>query len=239
MKTTTFAVALLGLFPAVLAAESLAPSPTESVGCEPHGDHWHCEAARTTLATAKAPATTDEEDHDDHDHEAGESEALAPSPTESVGCEPHGDHWHCEAARTSVAEVDAKTTTFDHAAGATESLAPSPTESVGCEPHGDHWHCEAARTSGGAAADAVTSESVTAATTEEHDHSAGATESLAPSPTESVGCEPHGDHWHCEGPATGAASGTPTSSPEVTVTNAAGIQMVPVVGLFAAAVLAL
>ncbi|KAH7274746.1 hypothetical protein NW759_004740 [Fusarium solani] len=193
MKTTTFAVALLGLFPAVMAAESLAPSPTESVGCEPHGDHWHCEAARTTLATAKAPATTDEEDHDDHDHEAGESEALAPSPTESVGCEPHGDHWHCEAARTS----------------------------------------------GGAAADAVTSESVAAATTEEHDHSAGATESLAPSPTESVGCEPHGDHWHCEGPATGAASGTPTSSPEVTVTNAAGIQMVPVVGLFAAAVLAL
>ncbi|RSL67935.1 hypothetical protein CEP54_003018 [Fusarium duplospermum] len=178
MKTTTFAVALLGLFPAVLAAETLAPSPTESIGCEPHGDHWHCEAARTTLATAKAPATTDEEDHDDH--EAGESESLAPSPTESVGCEPHGDHWHCEAARTS----------------------------------------------GGAAADAVTSESI------------------APSPTESVGCEPHGDHWHCEGPATGAASGTaasgtPTSSGEVTVTNAAGIQMVPVVGLFAAAVLAL
>ncbi|EEU40565.1 uncharacterized protein NECHADRAFT_90611 [Fusarium vanettenii 77-13-4] len=187
MKTTTFAVALLGLFPAVLAAETLAPSPTESVGCEPHGDHWHCEAARTTLATAKAPATTDEEDHDDHDHEAGESEALAPSPTESVGCEPHGDHWHCEGPRTGT--------------------------------------------------------DVAAATTEEHDHSAGATESLAPSPTESVGCEPHGDHWHCEGPATGAASdaatGTPTTSAEVTVTNAAGVQMIPVVGLFAAAVLAL
>jgi hypothetical protein len=22
-------------------SESLAPSPTESVGCEPHGDHWY------------------------------------------------------------------------------------------------------------------------------------------------------------------------------------------------------
>lgn len=29
-----------------------------------------------------------------------------------------------------------------------------------------------------------------------------------PSPTESVGCEPHGDHWHCDGPAeTGSAGG--------------------------------
>lgn len=85
MKTTSFAVALLGLFPAIMAQ---APSPTESVGCEPHGDHWHCEAARTD-----AVAATSEADHDhDHDHSAGATEALAPSPTESVGCEPHGDH---------------------------------------------------------------------------------------------------------------------------------------------------
>lgn len=25
---------------------------------------------------------------------AAEEETLAPSPTESVGCEPHGDHWY-------------------------------------------------------------------------------------------------------------------------------------------------
>lgn len=76
MKTATFAVALLGLFPAVFA-ETLAPSPTESTGCEPHGDHWHCEAARTA---------------EDHSHASGATESLAPSPTESTGCEPHGDH---------------------------------------------------------------------------------------------------------------------------------------------------
>ena len=34
-----FAVVTDQDFPAVMAAESLAPSPTESVGCEPHGDH--------------------------------------------------------------------------------------------------------------------------------------------------------------------------------------------------------
>lgn len=29
-----------------------------------------------------------------------------------------------------------------------------------------------------------------------------------PSPSQSVGCEPHGDHWHCDGPAeTGSAGG--------------------------------
>ena len=59
------------------------PSPTESVGCEPHGDHWHCEG----------PAETSTEDEE----EASTTETpTEPSPTESVGCEPHGDHWHCE-----------------------------------------------------------------------------------------------------------------------------------------------
>ncbi|KAM5385622.1 hypothetical protein ACJZ2D_000821 [Fusarium nematophilum] len=122
-----------------------------------------------------------------------------------------------------------------------QTLAPSPTESVG-------WHCEGPRTDADAATTGVDAAATSAADDHDHDdedHSAGATESLAPSPTESVGCEPHGDHWHCEGPRTTGdgtgvpASGTPTSSDSVEVTNAAGIEMVPVVGLFAAAVLAL
>ncbi|KAL4726611.1 hypothetical protein ACLX1H_005499 [Fusarium chlamydosporum] len=222
MKTTTFAVALLGFFPAIFAQETLAPSPTESVGCEPHGDHWHCEAARTA--------------EDSHSHSAGATESLAPSPTESVGCEPHGDHWHCEAAKSTLA-TEAKVTTeaehdhdHDHDHTGTESMAPSPTESTGCEPHGDHWHCEAAKT--GSEAKATDDH--------DHDHSAGATDSLSPSPTESVGCEPHGDHWHCDGPATAAATGTPTESDSAAVTdNAAGMQMIPLAGMVAAAVLAL
>lgn len=42
MKTSTF-ITLFGLAMAPLGlaeSESLEPSPTESFGCEPHGDHW-------------------------------------------------------------------------------------------------------------------------------------------------------------------------------------------------------
>lgn len=142
---------------------------------------------------------------------------------------------HCEGARSTLSSEAKATTESEHDhdhddASGSETLAPSPTESVGCEPHGDHWHCEGARTD------------VTAATTDaDHSHSAGATESLAPSPTESVGCEPHGDHWHCDGPATAASGGSATTSSEsaAVTDNAAGIQMVPFVGMVAAAVLAL
>lgn len=38
MKLSSTFVAL-GMLQAVLA-QSIAPSPTESIGCEPHGDHW-------------------------------------------------------------------------------------------------------------------------------------------------------------------------------------------------------
>lgn len=39
---------------------------------------------------------------------------------------------------------------------------------------------------------------------------------LMASPTESTGCEPHGDHWHCDGPAetSGAASASPSAGSE-------------------------
>jgi hypothetical protein len=43
---------------------------------------------------------------------------------------------------------------------------------------------------------------------------------LAPSPTESVGCHPHGDHWHCEGPAT-ATTGADQTSTDTSPTSSA------------------
>jgi len=58
----------------------------------------------TTITSSAVITTThshahDDDDHDhDHDHEdhsAGATESLAPSPTASVGCEPHGDHCEC------------------------------------------------------------------------------------------------------------------------------------------------
>ncbi|RYP63292.1 hypothetical protein DL771_009363 [Monosporascus sp. 5C6A] len=146
----TFSPAFAALLAAVLAAaQSLPPSPTASVGCEPHGDHWDCEgpasvtAVDTVTSTSVVAATTSS-----HDHEEGGTESLAPSPTESVGCEPHGDHWHCEGPASATTDATAASTASDPGdedhddAEGTGSLAPSPTESVGCEPHGDHWHCD-------------------------------------------------------------------------------------------------
>lgn len=86
----------------VAFAQSLAPSPTESVGCEAHEDHWHCDGpvsttqtgtiTATSLITTTTAATSTSSEEEDHDHESSTG-SLAPSPTESVGCEPHGDHW--------------------------------------------------------------------------------------------------------------------------------------------------
>ncbi|KEZ45731.1 hypothetical protein SAPIO_CDS1520 [Scedosporium apiospermum] len=104
MKLTATFV-LFGMLQAVIA-QSLAPSPTESIGCVPHEDHWHCEGPRPTEAapepTSAAPAPSqpaeDDDDHESHTDAEGTGQ-LAPSPTESIGCEPHGDHWHCEGPR--------------------------------------------------------------------------------------------------------------------------------------------
>ena len=42
------------------------------------------------VPTSSAGEPENHDDHDDHDEGTG---SIAPSPTESVGCEPHGDHW--------------------------------------------------------------------------------------------------------------------------------------------------
>lgn len=112
----------------------------------------HCEGARTAtennvVSTPAAVATTTAAHDDDHDHASGTG-AIAPSPTESVGCEPHGDHWHCSGPRTALdtvvvttsAAVAVTTSAHEehHDSAGTGSIAPSPTESVGCAPHGDH-----------------------------------------------------------------------------------------------------
>ena len=99
------APALLALFASgVIAQETPGPSPTESVGCEPHGDHWHCDGPAPTVGPSTGsmgiqtslPVTSTashDHDHDDDDHHTTGTGSLKPSPTESVGCEPHGDHW--------------------------------------------------------------------------------------------------------------------------------------------------
>ena len=139
---------------------------------------------------------------------------------------------HCDgpATATSLSAVTSGSATVAPTTAAeeeeeTESLPPSPTASLGCEPHGDHWHCDGpAATGSSSSLITVTSASATATVTS-HTDEAG-TESLAPSPTESVGCEPHGDHWHCDGPAetssSGSATETSTAAAEETSSVATG-----------------
>ncbi|KAH8885364.1 hypothetical protein GQ53DRAFT_751337 [Thozetella sp. PMI_491] len=124
-------------------AQTLAPSPTESVDCEPHGDHWHCAGLRTTAESAATPSVSttatatpsghDHDDHDDddddHDHESGTA-SLAPSPTESVGCHPHGDHWHCDGPRVTSTVVGGNSTITSAGNGASSTRVSSTTTVV-------------------------------------------------------------------------------------------------------------
>ncbi|KAL8924555.1 MAG: hypothetical protein Q9172_002639 [Xanthocarpia lactea] len=93
------------------------PAPTESVGCVAHGDHYDCAGPANGAATATAAAAAHGEEHeheneggshsatngtataagaagDDDDNHEGATPAF-PSPTESVGCVAHGDHYDC------------------------------------------------------------------------------------------------------------------------------------------------
>ncbi|ROT38059.1 hypothetical protein SODALDRAFT_324500 [Sodiomyces alkalinus F11] len=180
MKVTQL-LALMGAV-TVSLAQSLPPAPTASVGCEPHGDHWHCEGPAESGAAAEPSHThshSDDDDHeheheddDDHDHESTHPD-LPPSPTASVGCEPHGDHWDCEGP------VE------------TDSLASASASATGIADDHEHDHDDGH---------------------EDDDHESTPHPDLPPSPTASVGCEPHGDHWHCEGPVASATDEGPVAS---------------------------
>ncbi|KAI1457888.1 hypothetical protein F4805DRAFT_457331 [Annulohypoxylon moriforme] len=116
---------------------------------------------------------------------------------------------------------------------AAQTLPPSPTASVGCHAHEDHWHCDgpaSVTASGSFSAQTTVSSSITSSitssTSEEHEEGTG---TLAPSPTESFGCEPHGDHWHCDGAV--VASSTSTIQPSATGgVGKLGIDSVAIIG---------
>lgn len=104
----------------------------------------HCDGPRetsTTLWTETAPhtssapvavTTADDHDHDhddDHTDEPGTA-SLAPSPTESVGCEPHGDHWHCDGPASASSTPAAATLTSTTASAVGTITAASSSSSV-------------------------------------------------------------------------------------------------------------
>jgi hypothetical protein len=151
-----------GLHALAVLAQTLSPSPTESVGCVPHNDHWYvaqstsfytlsrqphrlqhdipsneafrtliriyrdCDGPRPTTSAGTPPATTvtptssahDHNDDDDDHTDASGSGTLGPSPTASVGCEPHGDHWHCDGPRPAGTTINSITSGVAAGAGA-------------------------------------------------------------------------------------------------------------------------
>ena len=91
----------------------------------------HCDGPRVTSASTTSSATHDEDDHDHDEHtDTSGTGSLKPSPTESYGCEPHGDHWHCEGPVTaSVSGSGLSTLLTTSAPNATSSVptaSPSP-----------------------------------------------------------------------------------------------------------------
>jgi hypothetical protein len=59
-------------------------------------------------------------------------------------------------------------------------------------------------------------------------HTDEASGSAGPSPTESVGCSPHGDHWHCDGPASTAATTSASESDAAASASASTTSLDPI-----------
>ncbi len=127
----------------------------------------------------------------------------------------------CEGPRVTSSTGAATAIPAASEIGSSLDPGPSPTASIGCEPHGDHWDCEGPR-----ATDLIiTTTAIPVASTSSHDENAPMTGSNldpGPSPTASIGCIPHGDHWDCEGPVpvTGASSSGTGSGILATATSA-------------------
>lgn len=147
------------------------------------------------------------------------AQSLAPSPTASVGCEPHGDHWYVDLSTASHALADIVTDNFRHCKGpkvtslatavtaASVSSVAATTSAV--HDHDDHDHDE-----------------------EDHDHDgeSASSVSLKPSPTESYGCEAHGDHWHCAGHVSATSTTSPGSQEQASSGNATAPTTPPTAG---------
>ncbi|KAI5810042.1 hypothetical protein DFH27DRAFT_649552 [Peziza echinospora] len=179
----------------------------------------------TVVLAALSAALSTVNAHEGHDHDLETTtDVLGPSPTESANCVAHGDHWHCETKTSSIHSsvvlpivvtdsVVIPTTSIEIVTGLSTTSAANITS--------------ASHTSTGI---------LTTTTTAAHDHDGDDAEehghsTLAPSPTESYGCTPHGDHWHCDGPvtklttttvrnnATGTTNGTAPPSATAPVSN--------------------
>ncbi|KAJ5990378.1 hypothetical protein N7499_010889 [Penicillium canescens] len=116
----------------------------------------------------------------------------------------------------------------------------SPTASIGCEPHGDHWHCDGPASTTASLGSSTASDAEVATTSAATSTTSASVTPTIPSPTESAGCEPHNDHWHCDGPietssssasASASASSSAGASDEENGVGTRGVEMFLLAGL--------
>ena len=79
-----------------------------------------CEGPRDA-GSATTPAAA-ETTHDEDAPVTGSADP-GPSPTASIGCEPHGDHWDCDGPAPTAPETSAAVTQATSAAADTSSAA--------------------------------------------------------------------------------------------------------------------
>ena len=106
-KSMKFSTVLLSVFALAMAVSAQqrshpnnmppkSPSPANTKTASPTES---AESSRTVSASASATHDDHDDDHDD-DHVSG-SHSAGPSPTASVGCVSHGNHWDCTGPRQS------------------------------------------------------------------------------------------------------------------------------------------
>jgi zinc transporter 1/2/3 len=97
------------------------------------------------------------------------------------------------------------------------SLGPAPTESIGCRIVDGSWECAAPRTSAASSASSALSDTSQTPTSTTPTETSGSSSGIPGPPVESTGCELHGDHYHCEGPAEGYEGTTATGTAEPSI----------------------
>ena len=106
---------------------------------------------------------------------------------------------------------------FGPSVTSSSSLGPAPTESIGCRIVDGAWECAAPRTAAASSISTASSETSQTPTTTTPTETSGTSSGIPGPPVESTGCELHGDHYHCEGPAEGYEETTATGTAEPSI----------------------
>lgn len=99
------------------------------------------------------------------------------------------------------------------------SIDPAPIASIGCRIVDGAWECSAPRTAAASSTSVslAPSSAIAEASQSPSETTPTGTSDVPAPPAESTGCELHGDHYHCEGPAAGFEDQTVTNTAEPSI----------------------